>query len=267
MDNQQVPQPYPQQPQMPPPGQGVPPQAMAPQVAAGTPHEITHGPSFAMLRVDVQPGQTVVAEAGAMVARNSHVNMEVKMNAGRSAGFFAKMKAFFIAMVRKVIGGETFFVNHFTTGQQPGSVWVAPSLSGHITHRRMNGETLILSTGAYLAHAGDIDMRLKFGGLKGLFAKEGAFFLEIGGVGDLWFNSFGGIQAIDINGSYIVDNGHLVGYEGHLTFNIRTAGGGMMGFMASGEGLVCEFQGQGRVYIQSRNVSSLASWLTPLLPG
>jgi uncharacterized protein (AIM24 family) len=40
-----------------------------------------------------------------------------------------------------------------------------------------------------------------------------------------------------------------------------------MGLMASGEGLVCEFDGQGRVYIQSRNTSSLVGWLTPLLPG
>jgi uncharacterized protein (AIM24 family) len=40
----------------------------------------------------------------------------------------------------------------------------------------------------------------------------------------------------------------------------------MMGLMASGEGLVCEFNGQGRVYVQSRNLGSLASWLGPLMP-
>jgi uncharacterized protein (TIGR00266 family) len=91
--------------------------------------------------------------------------------------------------------------------------------------------------------------------------------LEVSGTGELWFTSYGGIQAIDINGPYMVDNGHLVGYEGQLTMNIRSAGGGMMGFMASGEGLVCEFTGQGRIYIQSRNMSSLVGWLTPLMPG
>ena len=73
--------------------------------------------------------------------------------------------------------------------------------------------------------------------------------------------------SVAVNGSYIVDNGHLVGYEGDLTFSIRSAGGGVIGFVASGEGLVCEFQGRGRVYIQSRNLSSLVSWLTPMLPG
>tara|TARA_B100001750_G_scaffold248295_1_gene278114 strand:+ start:2200 stop:3006 length:807 start_codon:yes stop_codon:yes gene_type:complete len=228
-------------------------------------HEITHGPSFAMLRVDVMPGQTVVAEAGSMVARQSHVNMDVKMNAGGKGGFFAVVKAFFIALIRKVAGGETFFVNHFTAPQQ-GSVWVAPTLSGTIAHRSMKGETITLSTGAYVASCGDFEMKLKFGGLKSLLAKEGAFFLQITGHGDLFFNSYGGVHPVDVNGSFMVDNGHLVGFEGNLEMKIQSAGGGMMGFMASGEGLVVVFEGQGRVYLQSRNVSSLVGWLTPLLP-
>ncbi|NOY89578.1 MAG: TIGR00266 family protein [Deltaproteobacteria bacterium] len=238
---------------------------VAPVVSA-TPHEITHGPSFAMLRVDLEPGVTVVAEAGAMVARNQHVGMEVKMNASPRASFFAKLKAFFIALIRKVIGGETFFVNHFTS-PQPGSVWLAPTMAGQVAYRRLKGETLTLSTGAYLAHVGDLDMKMKFGGLKSLLAKEGAFFLELSGQGDLWFNSYGGVHVIEVDGSYIVDNGHLVGFEGDLNFTIKGAGGGLMGLVASGEGMVCEFSGQGRVYIQSRNVGSLVGWLTPLLPG
>lgn len=229
-------------------------------------HEITHGPSFAMLRVNLTPGQTLVAEAGAMVARSSQVQMAAKLNASKSAGFFAMVKAILIAFIRKFIGGETFIVNHFTTSQA-GMVWLAPSMAGHVSYRRMNGEKLVLSTGAYLGHIGDIEIRMKFGGLRGLFAKEGAFFLEISGSGDLWFTSYGGIETIEVHKPFIVDNGHLVGYEGNLTFDIKSAGGGLMGLVASGEGLVCEFKGEGKVYIQSRNLSSLANWLQPLLPG
>lgn len=238
----------------------------APQGQPSIPHEITHGPAFAMLRVDLPPGQVVIAEAGAMVARHTGVGMEVKMNAGKNPGFFGMLKAILIAFIRKIVGGETFFVNHFSA-PQGGSVWVAPTMSGQILHRRMNGETITLSTGAFLCSAGDVDMSLKFGGFRALLAREGAFFLTVTGRGDLWFTSYGGIETIDVNGSYIVDNGHLVGYEGPLTFDIKAAGGGLMGMMASGEGLVCEFKGQGRVYIQSRNQSSLLSWLTPLVGG
>ena len=107
----------------------------------------------------------------------------------------------------------------------------------------------------------------KWGGLRGLLAKEGFFFLGVTGHGDLWFTSYGGIEAVDVNGSYLIDNGNLVGYEGNLTMNIKSAGGGLLGFMASGEGLVCEFNGQGRIYIQTRNLQSLVGWLSPMLPG
>src|SRR5688572_4775434 len=145
---------------------GMPPIA----AHAGAAHEVTHGPSFAMLRIDVAPGQTVVAEAGAMVARHQQVAMQVKLNAGRGGGFFAMLKALVVALIRRFIGGETFFVNHFSAAQT-GSVWLAPAMSGQIQHRRMNGETLVLSRGAYLAHVGDIDIGMRFGGLRGLLAK------------------------------------------------------------------------------------------------
>jgi uncharacterized protein (TIGR00266 family) len=246
-------------------GQMVPMGNASAPVTAGTRHEISHGPSFAMLRLDLVPGQTVVSEAGAMVARHRQVAMEVKLNAGKSPGFFATLKALLVALLRRWIGGETFFVNHFST-PAPGSVWLAPTMSGNIVYRPLRGETLVLSTGAYLAHSGDVDLKLKFGGLRGLLSKEGAFFLTLSGHGELWFTSYGGIETIDVNGSYIVDNGHLVGYEGDLTFDIRTAGGGLLGFAASGEGLVCEFKGRGRLYIQTRNLQSLVGYLTPLLP-
>lgn len=243
----------------------VPQQPLALQPQQGlVSHAIEHGPSFAMLRVDLQPGQVFVAEAGAMVAKHRQVGMEVKMNAGSSSGVFTGLKAILIALIRKFVGGETFFVNHFSS-PQPACVWVAPSLTGQIHHRRMNGEKLVLSTGAYLGHVGNLDINMKFGGLRALLAKEGAFFLEVSGTGDLWFNSYGGIHPVDVNGTYLVDNGHLVGFEGPLTFNIRSAGGGLMGLVASGEGLVCEFHGQGRVYLQSRNLSALVDWLAKLM--
>ncbi len=64
-------------------------QTVAPAYGAphGAAHQVTHGPSFAMPRVDLRPSETLVAEAGAMVARHQPVAMEVKLNAGRSAGF------------------------------------------------------------------------------------------------------------------------------------------------------------------------------------
>ena len=74
-------------------------------------------PSFSMLQISLAPNETIVAEAGSMVARSSNLQMDVKMNAGRNPGFFGKLKAIFIALIRKMVGGETFFVNHFSSPQ------------------------------------------------------------------------------------------------------------------------------------------------------
>ncbi len=85
--------------------------------------------------------------------------------------------------------------------------------------------------------------------------------MEASGAGDLWFNSYGGIHPVQVNGSYVVDNGHIVAFDSGLTYTIKRAGKGLKALVASGEGFVCEFQGQGTVYIQSRNVGALVEWL------
>lgn len=219
-----------------------------------------------MLEVGLSPGETLVAEAGAMVARSTSVDMEVKLNAGRGATFGATMKALFVAFLRRLVGGETFFVNHFSA-KGGGKVWLAPQLSGQVTHRRLQGETLVVSTGAFLASAGDVDIKLRFGGLRSLLAKEGLFFLELSGTGELWITSYGGVHEEQVNGSFVVDNGHIVGFDGGLSYELRAPGGGLMSLFGSGEGLVCEFKGTGKVYLQSRNVSSLVGWISPFLPS
>ncbi len=226
---------------------------------------VKHEPAFSLLQVNLAPGEVLTAEAGTMVARSSNLTMEVKLNADPNAGFFGKLKNLFIAFIRKMVGGESFFVNQFSS-PQGGWVWLAPAMSGNIREIPLQGRAMLFSSGAYLASAGPVALSMRFGGLRSLLAKEGAFFIEASGQGNIFVTSYGGIDEVWVNGSYIVDNGHLVGFDSSLDFTIKSAGGGLMGLFASGEGLVCEFRGQGRVLIQSRNTSSLVAWLTRLLP-
>ncbi len=228
-------------------------------------HDVVHGPAFALLKVKLDAGESVTAEAGAMVTHTKSIGMTTRLNAG-GTGFWRKIQAFFIALIRKFIGGETMFINDFKADGAAGEVTLAPGLSGHIVHRRLENERLILQTGAYLASGPGLAMKLRWGGLRGILAKEGIVFLEIYGTGDLYFNAYGGITPVEVNGSFIVDNGHMVAFSSGLDFKITTPGGGAMGLFASGEGLVCQFTGTGTVWIQSRNLSALASWLMQLLP-
>ena len=228
--------------------------------------QIDHQPSFAWLKVHLEPGEVIQAEAGAMVTMTPGLPMSTHLNSGQG-GLFRKITAFFVALVRKFIGGETFFVNRFG-GEGGGEVVLAPALSGDITNITMTPATppIIIQTGAYLASTGDIDTKLRWGGLRGLFGGEGLFFLECSGNGELFINSYGGIIEIPCNGRYIVDTGHIVAFDADLNFKIKAPGGGMLGFLGSGEGLVMEFHGQGTIYMQSRNVSALVGWVSPMLP-
>jgi uncharacterized protein (TIGR00266 family) len=227
---------------------------------------IEHGPAFAWLRVQLTAGETVRAEAGAMVRRAGDVQMETRLNAGFQPSVFRLVWAFLVALMRKVLGNETMFINDFSTSST-GEVVLAPTFSGNITQKSLStGQSLFVQTGGYLASTGSVDMRLRFGGLRSFFGGEGLVLLECSGQGDVFVNSYGGIVAIPVNGKYIVDTGHIVAFDGSLDFRVRSVGGAKS-FFFSGEGLVCEFNGQGTVYIQSRNVNALVSWLTPLLPG
>lgn len=229
-------------------------------------HTIEYGPSFAWLKVGLQPGEQLQAEAGAMVRQDTHVEMTTHLNAGSRAGFFKKLIAILVAFIRKFIGGETMFVNRFSS-PTPGEVVLAPSLSGHIVHHPLSGgKKIFVQTGSYLASTGDVDMRVRFGGLRSIFGGEGLVLLECGGTGDLWINSYGGVIPIAVNGTFTVDTGHIVAFEGALDFKVKSVGG-VKSFLFSGEGLVCQFNGQGTVYVQSRNLGALVSWLSPLLPG
>lgn len=229
-------------------------------------YKIEHGPAFAWLRVALEPGDSLQAEAGAMVMRSPALEMETRLNAGRRAGIFRLIWAFFVALIRKFLGGETMFVNQFH-GPQGGEVVVAPALAGHIVQKRLTaGRTLFVQRGSYLASTGDIDTRVRFGGLRALFGGEGLVLLECTGQGDVFVNSYGGVTEVPVNGRFIVDTGHIVAFDGTLDFNVRSIGG-VKSFLFSGEGLVCEFSGQGTLYIQSRNLNALVGWVTPMLPG
>jgi uncharacterized protein (TIGR00266 family) len=234
-------------------------------------HQIEFGPSFAWLKVQLAPNEMLQAEAGAMVRHTIGLQIDTRLNSGRNSGFGAKFKAFFAAIARKFLGGETMFVNDFH-GPQGGEVVLAPGTSGQIMHQVLDGQRkLFIQASAYLASTGNVDTKLRFGGIKSMLGGEGLVLQECTGQGDVWINSYGGITEVPINGSFVVDTGHIVAFEGNaLNFKIRSAGnagGGfsLKAFLFSGEGLVCEFTGTGRVWIQSRNLNALVSWISPFL--
>jgi uncharacterized protein (TIGR00266 family) len=226
---------------------------------------IEFSPAFAMATVELAPGESLTVEAGSMVGMSD--GMIIKTGFGSNlGGFFSRVSSFFMAVIRKIFAKESFFLNTYTPPVgQGGKVLFAPAISGDITHYEMaEGRALMVQASSYLASAGAVRVKTKFGGFKSLFSGEGAFWLHASGSGDLWVNSYGAIHAIDVQGSFIVDTGHIVAYEDSLTYKIKTAGG-FKATLMSGEGLVCEFLGHGKLYIQTRDLGATIGWILPRL--
>lgn len=221
-------------------------------------HQLIDTPDFGMLQVTFeQPGEVIVAESGAMVAMDTGVDMKTSMRGGLLA-----------AAKRKLLGGESLFQNTFTAGGPGQRLFLAPGPEGDL--RAMNlqaGESFFLQSGAYVAHVGDqLNLDTKFGGVKGFFGGAGFFMLKVTGPGTVYYCSYGALHEIEVPPEgYTVDNEHLVGFTEGLQYNVRKFGG-MRGLFFSGEGLVCDFSGQGKIFLQTRNAGALAAFLHPFRP-
>jgi uncharacterized protein (TIGR00266 family) len=217
---------------------------------------IVDSPDFALLEVTfARDGETLTAEAGAMVSRSAEVRMDTAMRGGLMA-----------AAKRKLLGGESLFQNTFTATQPGQELWLAPSAEGDVLALDMNGTyEVMLNSGAYLAASPSVTLDTKWGGAKGFFG-AGLFLLKCSGHGPLFFSSYGGIHAVDVGpGGYICDNGHIVGFTSGLNYTV-TKVGGLKSLFLGGEGLVCRFEGQGRLWMSTRNANSLAAFLHPFRP-
>lgn len=221
---------------------------------------IKYRPSYSLLGVQLAGGEQILVEAGSMVSMSADMGVDTKLSA--TGGLIKGLAG---AAARKFLGGETMFVNIYTAGEQGGQILIAPALTGDIVHFPMRNSSLLIQASSFLASHPDIEVKLRMGGLKTFLGGEGLFLLGASGTGDLFVNSYGGIRTIEVDGSFIVDTGHIVAFEETLSFEVKKVGS-WKSTLLSGEGLVCEFSGKGRLYIQTRNIGGLVSWLSPMLP-
>ena len=222
-------------------------------------HEITHSPDFAMITVQLEANQQVFAEPSAMASMDKHIHMK--------AGF----KGGFKKSLGRAFGGESMIVNTFTAKDEPGEVVFAAGQAGDARHYRLDGGEFYLQRGAYIANSEGVEISGKWQGAKGFFSGEGLVLLKATGTGDVFFTSYGAILEVDVSDNYIVDTGYIVAFEDTLHYKIRTVPGMSIGskiksFLFGGEGLVCEFSGQGKVWIQTRAAGSFFNWVWPYRP-
>ena len=223
------------------------------------------GPAFTLMTASLSPGEQIKVEPGAMVAQSNGMEMKTGMGGGGGLGGFMK------SMVKSALGGESFFVNTYTAGPSGGWISMAPSAPGDIkTFDLSPGESFYMQGGAFMASEVNVEVSTKFQGAKSRFSREGAFFLRAEAAdvpGKVFYCSYGAIKEIDVTPDkpIKIDNGHVVAFTEGLSYNVSRVKG-LGSFMFGGEGFTLDFQGSGKVWIQTRNMSSLATQLMPFLP-
>lgn len=215
-------------------------------------YELMHKPSYTLARINLSQREQLQAESGAMVSMSDGINMET----GTRGGIFGGLR-------RSVLGGESFFVNTFTA-QQPGEVTIAPPMPGDIEALELQGETLLVQSGSFLAATMNIQVDSQWGGAKSFFSREGLFLLRCSGRGLLFVSAYGAIHRIDLGRGqrYTVDTGHMVAFDDTVKYDVGRSGGWKTTLLG-GEGLVCKLEGPGRFYMQTRSEDAFLSWLGP----
>jgi uncharacterized protein (TIGR00266 family) len=196
------------------------------------------------------------AESGAMMATSAGVEVEAQMQGGLIKG-----------LRRSVLGGESLFVTTFTAPQGGGWIDCAANLPGDVAVLEV-ADALNITRGSWLCSSAGVELDTKWGGFKNLAGGEGGFLVRASGSGHAVVSCYGAIEAVELsaNESVVLDSGHLVAFEPSVEFSTRKVTKGIAATLKSGEGLVMEFKGPGRILTQSRNRGALVDWLTTELP-
>lgn len=218
--------------------------------------DIQYQPSYSLAIVTLDNGESIQAESGAMVGMS--VGLEMKTEA--SGGLLKSLG-------RSLFGGESFFMNTYTATAAGQTIALAPALPGDIAVIEMQGQPLLVQSGAYLASSDGVTIETKWGGAKTFFGSEGLIMLRASGSGTLLVTSYGAIRGIDLAAGeqYVVDTGHLVTFDEQIEYKIRKVAD-WKSTLFSGEGLVAEMTGPGRLTMQSRSQDAFLSWLIPKIP-
>lgn len=212
--------------------------------------QMLNKPDYSFLFVQVPANEVIIVEASAMATMSPNMQMKTKMKGGLS----------------RLLTKESVFINEFTAAGGAGEIGIAPGAPGDMEHVRLKNEVIYLQGSAFCASTPGIKVESKWQGLmKGFFSGESMFLIRCSGDGDLWFNTYGAIIPIDVNGDYVVDTSYIVAFTEGLEYKVQSVGG-MKSLLFSGEGLVCRFSGKGRLWIQTRQIPQMASWANPFRP-
>jgi uncharacterized protein (TIGR00266 family) len=220
-------------------------------------HEIEYKPSYSMLVVSLEKGETITGEAGAMTYMDTTIEPHTRK----------REKSLLGSLGMSIIGRQSFWVNDYTAVAGPGEVGLVSAPVGDIETLEVKpNQGYIIQKSAYIASTQNVDLDIKWEGFtKGLFG-QGLFMIKATGNGMLFINTFGAVDKHTLRSgqTMIADNFHLVAFSDTCNYKV-TKFGGLKETLLGGEGLVTQITGPGDVYIQTKNLKEFVDWLWTLI--
>jgi uncharacterized protein (TIGR00266 family) len=255
----------------PPPITGVP--QARPAGAGSRCHEVTyeiHGDDMQVVEVELDPGETVVAEAGGMNYMEEGISFEARMGDGSRPddGLLGKL----FQGAKRMISGESLFLTHFSNqAAQPRRVAFAAPYPGKIIAmdlNRLGGEILCQKDGFLCAAYGTeigVAFTRRLG--TGFFGGEGFILQRLRGDGMVFVHAGGHIVRKELKGETLrVDTGCLVAFTPGIDYDIQRSGG-LKSMVFGGEGLfLATLSGTGVVWLQTLPFSRLADRVLQYAP-
>lgn len=233
-------------------------------------HEIDYkikGHDIQYVEIELDPKETVIAEAGAMLYMKEGIDFVAKMGDGSEPekGLFGKL----LSAASRKITGESIFITHFThLGTGKSHVAFAAPYPGTIIPLDLDdvGGTIIVQRDAFLCAALGTKISLHFNQKlgAGFFGGEGFILQKLQGDGNVFIHAGGTVIEHQLNGETLrVDTGCVVGFQQGIDFSVQRAGN-LKSMVFGGEGLfLATLQGTGKVWLQSMPISKLVNQLSP----
>jgi uncharacterized protein (TIGR00266 family) len=237
-------------------------------------HEVDYkiyGDDLQAVEIELDPQETIVAEAGGMNWMEEDIVFEARLGDGSkpNSGFFGKI----LGIGKRLLTGESIFLTHFTNqGLGKRCVAFASPYPGKILPLDLSkvGGSVICQKDAFLCAAKGTEITItltkKLGA--GFFGGEGFILQKLNGDGMAFLHAGGTIVEKQLNGDKLrVDTGCIVGFTGNIDYSIERAGG-LKSMLFGGEGLfLATLQGTGTVYLQTLPFSRLADRILRSAPS
>lgn len=228
-------------------------------------HEIDYkiiGEDIQIVEIELDPNETVIAEAGAMLYMEDGIQFETKMGDGSEPNQSIMGKIFQAGT--RLITGESLFMTHFTNrGYGKRKVAFSAPYPGTvmpINLANIYGNELIVQKDGFLCAALGTSMKIHFNQRigSGLFGGEGFILQKIRGDGYAFVHAGGVVIERQLNNESLrIDTGCVVAFEPTLSFDIQRSGG-LKSMVFGGEGMfLATLRGTGRCWIQSMPISKL----------